>query len=190
MDVMVAKRDDTGLAGGFRFDPWMPVDEGDMYAGTSFRNARDELATLINNIAYARPEDEREALLAVGTSVRDLDDTTTGHMLTLIRTAMVAAQPRHSKTDHLQRRRERRAFQATLKTLHVNAVMEEEGLDPDQRNATNLVGKAMYRRKKDPNDEYYRVEPLPDHDIRRGLKRLKKETTPTISPKKSKPLPE
>jgi hypothetical protein len=186
---MVAKRDDTGLAGGFRFDPWAPVDDM-MDERTSFRNARDEFAALMNNITYARPEEERSALLAALDRLSCHDDLLVVDVLKIVRTAMIAAQPRHSKADHAKRMRDQRVFQATMKTLHVNAVMEEEGLDPDQFNAPKKIAHAMDRRKKDVGDEYYRVETLPDHDIRRGLKRLKRETPPTIFPKKSKPSPE
>jgi hypothetical protein len=185
---MVAKRDD-GLAGGFRFDPWTPVDDM-MDERTSFTGARDELATLINNIAYARPEGERSALLAALDHLKRHDDRVIVDLLSIVKTAMVAAQPKNSLIDHKQRMRDYRKFYETLKMLHVNDVMEGEGLDPDQFNAPKEIAHAMDRRKKDPKDEYYRVEPLPVHDIRRGLKRLKKETTPTISPKKSNPSPE
>lgn len=50
---MVAKRDDAA-AGGFRFEPWTPVDEADMFTDANFKNARDELRRLINNLVRGR----------------------------------------------------------------------------------------------------------------------------------------
>jgi hypothetical protein len=41
-----------------RQEPWTPVDDN-MIKKTSFTGARDQLAALINNLACARPEDER-----------------------------------------------------------------------------------------------------------------------------------
>ena len=50
---MVAKRDDAA-AGGFRFEPWTPVDKADMFTDANFKNARDELRRLINNLVRGR----------------------------------------------------------------------------------------------------------------------------------------
>jgi hypothetical protein len=162
---MIAKRDDKA-AGGFRFEPWTPVDD-DMIE--KFTNARDELAALINNIACSRPEEERPALEAAGDRLRDLDDRTVADMLHLIRTAMVAAQPQHSKPDHAKRMRDRRKFIETMKHLDVDDVADVAGIDPDQHHAAKLVERAMAERRKNEGKAF---AVLPTHDIRRGLKKV------------------
>jgi hypothetical protein len=169
---MVAKSDDT-KAGGFRFEPWTPVDD-DMIKKPSFTDARDEFAALINNIACARPGEERPALLDVCDRLRDLDDRTVADLLKVIKTAMVAAQPSHSPVEHAKRMRDRRKFYETMKQLDVEDVAEAAGIDPDQRHAAKLVEVAMAERRK--KKAVFRV--LPAHDIRRGLKKVPRKKPP------------
>jgi hypothetical protein len=87
---MVAKRDDKA-AGGFRFEGWTWEDGGDMGSPPGFKDARGELFWLINNVALARPEEERPALVAAGNRLTDLDEATVADMLKMVRTAMSAA---------------------------------------------------------------------------------------------------
>jgi hypothetical protein len=176
---MVAKRDDAA-AGGFRFEPWVPVDEADMFTDADFKNARDELRRLINNLVYSRPEDERPALLAAGDRLLLHDDQTVADLLATIKTAMVAARPSHSKDDHQKRRRDRRKWYETMKHLDVDFVANEAGIDPDQRLATKEVGRAMDKRRKNEGRAF---PVLPGHDIRRGLKKISRH-------RKSKPTEE
>jgi hypothetical protein len=161
---MVAKPDDKA-AGGFRFQTWSPVDDGWMWTDTNFKGARDELDRLIHNVAHARPEDERPALEAIGDRLSALSDQAVADLLHVIRTAMVAAQPSHSKADHAKRMRDQRKFYQTMKHLDVEDVAEATGIDPDQRHAAKEVEKAMAERPK-------AFPVLPAHDIRRGLKKV------------------
>ena len=158
---MVAKRDDA-VAGGFRFEPWTPVDQADMFTDANFKNARDELRRLINNVAYARPEDERPALSAIADGCRDLSDQTAADMLKAIKTAMIAAQPKHSKVDHQKYRRDQKTHIAILRTtLEIDYAADDAGIDPGQRHAPKLVQSAMINRAKDPERDYDIKVPSP-----------------------------
>jgi hypothetical protein len=151
---MVAKRDDT-KAGGFRFYPWTPVDDADMWTRTSFKDARDELRWLINNVAYARPEDERPALEAVGDRLLLHDDQTIADVLKAVKTAMIASQPKHSKADHQKYRSDQKAHYAMLRTtLEIYYATDDNGIDPGERHAAKLVQRKMADRAKDPNRDY------------------------------------
>jgi hypothetical protein len=150
---MVAKRDDTA-AGGFRFEPWTPVDDIYVRNSAGFKDSRDELTWLINNAACARPEEEREALLAAGNRLCDLDDQTVADLLKVISTAMVAAQPKHSKADHQKRRYDHKTFYATLRKNEIYDAADNAKIEPGQPHAPKKVERAMVDRAKDPNRDY------------------------------------
>jgi hypothetical protein len=151
---MVAKRDDAA-AGGFRFEPWTPVDKADMFTDANFKNARDELRRLINNLVHSRPEDERPALLAAGDRLLLHDDQTVADLLATIKMAMIAAQPKHSKVDHQKYRRDQKTHLAMLRTtLEIDYAADDAGIDPGKRHAPQRVQSAMIKRAKDPNRDY------------------------------------
>ena len=119
---------------------------------TTFTDARDELYWLINNVAYSRPEDERPALSPSLIGCCDLhDDQTVADMLKTIKTAMIAAQPKHSKVDHQKYRRDQKTHIAMLRTtLEIDYAADDAGIDPGKRHAPKLVQSAMIKRAKDP----------------------------------------
>ena len=110
---------------------------------------------LINNLVYSRPEDERPALLAAGDRLLLHDDQTVADLLTTIKTAMIAAQPKHSKVDHQKYRRDQKTHLAMLRTtLEIDYAVHDAGIDPGKRHAPQLVQSAMIKRAEDPNRDY------------------------------------
>ena len=126
-----------------------------MFTDADFKNARDELRRLINNLVYSRPEDERPALLATGDRPLLHDDQTVADLLATIKTAMIAAQPKHSKVDHQKYRRDQKTHLAMLRTtLEIDYAADDAGIDPGKRHAPQRIQSAMIKRAKDPDRDY------------------------------------